>query len=76
MIAKIAGKSIVIIPENNEDTKKVKASIITFVDSGYVVEKRGWGGFILTDPAMRFKWESQEMIYDVRKVLGITEAVS
>ena len=71
MLAEIRGKIVLVIPENPDDSIRIEQKLAGLVNAGYRVEKRKWGGLVITDPALRFKWETQEVLVDVRRILGI-----
>ena len=45
--------------------------IAEIVNNGYRVEKRVWGGYIVSDPAMGFTWEIEDMVFDLKRTLGM-----
>ena len=63
-------KSIIILPENIKDRKKLKDTMVNFIEAGYRIEKRTWGGYVVSDPTMKFSWEINEVLTDVKKIIG------
>jgi len=69
---KIAGKCIVINPASEQERQMVEAGIVPMVQAGYVVEMRKWGAYVVHDPAIKFKWEMEDALVDIKRLLGIT----
>jgi len=63
-------KVVIIFPENATDKERIRAKIASFVDVGYRIERRKWGGYVLFDPSMRFTWEIKEVLFDAKKIIG------
>lgn len=63
-------KVVIIFPENTADRQRIKDKIACFVEVGYRIERRKWGGYVLFDPSMRFRWEIKEVLFDTKRILG------
>ncbi len=72
MQIKTLGKVVLLVPESTEDSMKIEANLIKLVDAGYGIEKRKWGGLIVSDSSIRFKWEVVEVQTDVKRLLQLT----
>ena len=64
-------KVVVVVPEDEQDMKKIKRSLFTLIESGYQVKKRKWNGYIISDPEMKYSWEIKDVVLDVKRILKI-----
>ncbi|MBI5642655.1 MAG: hypothetical protein HY954_04175 [Deltaproteobacteria bacterium] len=71
MILNKEAKVIKIMPETEVESKLINGKLAEIIHGGYRVEKRAWGGYIVSDPALRFEWEAEDMLIDVRRLLGM-----
>lgn len=71
MYLRKAGKFVYINPENAEDSIKIESKVTEIVKSGYQVHMRRWGSLQITDPALKFAWEAEDMLLDIKRILGI-----
>jgi len=52
-----------------DDSIKIEYRIVSIVNAGYVVEKKKWGGLIITDPSVKYAWETADMMVDIKRIL-------
>lgn len=71
MIINKEGKVIKVMPETEVESKLINGKLAGIINGGYRVEKRAWGGYIVSDSAMRFEWEVEDMFIDIRRLLGM-----
>lgn len=71
MIINKEGKVIKVMPETEAESKLINGKLAGIINGGYRVEKRAWGGYIVSDPALRFEWEAEDVVIDVRRLLGM-----
>lgn len=69
MQLKTLGKVVLLVPENIEDSIKIDSHLADLVNAGYCIEKKKWGGLMVSDWSIRFKWEVQEVLVDVKRLL-------
>lgn len=71
MFLRKAGRFVIVKPETTDEALLIEQKIVTLLKAGYQVEMRRWGSLVITDPALKFKWESIDMMVDVKKILGL-----
>lgn len=71
MVVNKEGKVIKVMPETEVESKLINDKLVGIINGGYRVEKRAWGGCIVSDPALRFEWEAEDVFIDVRRLLGM-----
>jgi hypothetical protein len=64
MIYKRAGKFVYAIPESVEDSINIESKVAVIVKAGYQVHMRRWGTLQVTDPALRFAWEAEDIVWN------------
>jgi len=69
LIIRALGRVVVVTPECIDDSLKIEQKITDITNAGYRVEKKKCGDLVITDPSLRFKWESAEIIADIKKLL-------
>lgn len=72
MEIKTQGKYVIITPESTEEKELVDGKVLSLLKAGYQVEIKKWGGFFITDPALKFKWEAVYIEVDVKRILDIS----